>query len=1036
MADILRASLDPTQRQQAEDQLTEVQEIIGFPPLLLQVVMTNDFPLPVRQAGAIYLKNLVITSWNDKKSEDYEGPTFLLHEQDRSMLRDAIVDAIVHAPDILKTHLCVCLRTMIKHDFPTPWTLIVDKIHIHLQNPDATSCMGALHCLYQLIKTFEFNTVEQRMPLIEAMNLLLPLMYDLMETLLPNPSEQSMLMQKQLLKCFYSLIKYNLPLDLITKEIFSRWMEILRRVVAQPVPEHTMKVDETERLNLPWWKCKKWAIHVLYRLFGRYGSPTKNHKYAEFAEWYLNTFTGGILDVLFKILDEFRNNIYVSPRVLHQALSYIDQCVSHSHSWKLLKPHMCAIIENVLLPLMSYTKEDKELWETDPHEYIRIKFGIYDEDLVAPVNAAQGLLISCCKKRKEMFQSTMTLCMQVLTNQSGIYGAPTRDGALHMVGAVSDILIKKKYYKDQIDTLVTQFVFPEFNSPLGHMRARACWVLHYFANVKFKNQQILFHAADLTLNALLTDTDLPVKVEAALALQVLLNSQDKVTKYLEPKASAIAAELLSIIRETENDSLAVVLQGIVPMYATQLMPMAEEITDHLAYTFTKVLETDIGSDEMAIAAMGILNTIEVVVSSMGKSDDMLSKLERIVLKVVGHIFQGSVIEYYEEALFLLCILTSHSISEDAWKVLEMVYEIFEKDGGFDYFTDMMPVLHNYVTVSPEVFISKECNLVAIFNMCKRVLSGDVEEDNERYAAKLLEVIVLQYNGKIDNCLQPFVEVILTRLTRNVKTSELRIMLLQVLIAILYCNANLLFNIIGKLQESVPNASITTHFMKQWINDVDYFLGLHDRKLSVLGLCTLLKMGTSRPNIDEIVPKFLPSCLILFDGLKKAYKAQAEAKSDLTTTSDDSSDDDIEDEEVLESDEDEPDDMEKDYTDYFGNINQGDPFTAVYDSDDDDDDDYINEDVTECYTTPLDDEDCLIDEYIVFKSTLSDLSASEPALYTAMMSVLDEKQHKALQAVFVLADQRKAQQDSKRIEQSGGYSFTVPASVPTKFNFGS
>lgn len=49
--------------------------------------------------------------------------------------------------------------------------------------------------------------------------------------------------------------------------------------------------------------------------------------------------------------------------------------VSHAHSWKLLKPHMFAIIENVLLPLMSYSKADEELWSTDPHEYVRMKFG-------------------------------------------------------------------------------------------------------------------------------------------------------------------------------------------------------------------------------------------------------------------------------------------------------------------------------------------------------------------------------------------------------------------------------------------------------------------------------------------------------------------------------------------------------------------------------------------------------------------------------------------------------------------------------------
>lgn len=50
--------------------------------------------------------------------------------------------------------------------------------------------------------------------------------------------------------------------------------------------------------------------------------------------------------------------------------------VSHAHAWKFLKPHMFAIIQDVLFPIMSHSPADQELWETDPYEYIRVKFGM------------------------------------------------------------------------------------------------------------------------------------------------------------------------------------------------------------------------------------------------------------------------------------------------------------------------------------------------------------------------------------------------------------------------------------------------------------------------------------------------------------------------------------------------------------------------------------------------------------------------------------------------------------------------------------
>lgn len=108
------------------------------------------------------------------------------------------------------------------------------------------------------------------------------------------------------------------------------------------------------------------------------------------------------------------------------------------------------------------------------------------------------------------------------------------------VGSLADILLKKPLYKDQMDTLLQQYVFPEFGSAHGHMRARACWVLHYFSEIKFKQEQILAEATMLTVNALLTDTELPVKVEAAIALQMLLTNQERCQKYLESQVITIA----------------------------------------------------------------------------------------------------------------------------------------------------------------------------------------------------------------------------------------------------------------------------------------------------------------------------------------------------------------------------------------------------------------------------------------------------------------------------------------------------------------
>ncbi len=59
-------------------------------------------------------------------------------------------------------------------------------------------------------------------------------------------------------------------------------------------------------------------------------------------------------------------------------------------------------------------------------------------------------------------------------------------------------------------------------------------------------------------------------------------------------------------------------------------------------------------------------------------------------------------------------------------------------------------------------------------------------------------------------------------------------------------------------------------MKQY--NYEPFLGLHDRKVCVLGLCHLLQMPDS-PAVSGHAQQLVPSLILLFEGLKRAYAAR-------------------------------------------------------------------------------------------------------------------------------------------------------------------
>jgi len=519
-------------------------------------------------------------------------------------------------------------------------------------------------------------------------------------------------------------------------------------------------------------------------------------------------------------------------------------------------------------------------------------------------------------------------------------------------------------------------VLPEFKSPHGHLRARVCWLIQYFCHIKLNNKSLMGEILQQTVNSLLWDRDPPVKVEAAMALKKILTVPgESVVRYVEPHIQQITLELLTILRNTENDELTAVMRRIVCTYSKQLLPIMGQICHHLADTFIQILESGNDAEDKSVTVMGLLNTMETVLRIMEKNPPVHRVLEPIILKPIKFIFSNTIVEYYEEAMSLCCDLTSQYVSSDMWKMLEVTYNLLQRD-GYEYFCEMMPALHNYVTVDTNAFLSTPDNMMCMFNMCKAMMEGAAGEVTECHAAKLLEVIILQCKGRnIDEVIPIFVELVVSRLTKHIRTIQLRTRCVQVIIAALYYNPRLLLESLDNIQIPGLQGSVFGHFVNQFIHNTEGFTGVHDQKLCVLGVVHLMQIPES-PVVMACARHILPRALILFQGLNQAYSARRKKDED----SEEESDSDVEEavsEEKVPS--------------------------------------------LEAYSTPLNDDEA-VDEYIIFKEALSSLQNFNPRWFTQMTGHLNTAEAKILAQVVGLAELRMTERENKKIEETGGYQF--------------
>lgn len=108
-----------------------------------------------------------------------------------------------------------------------------------------------------------------------------------------------------------------------------------------------------------------------------------------------------------------------------------------------MQPHFDTLLRDIILPLLSHSDELAEMWEDDPLEYIRYNTTMY-VSMHSPNDAAATLIKDACTKRKGILDKSMQYCIQVLNSEAK---PEVKDGALHLVGTVYDVLLKNHVYK-------------------------------------------------------------------------------------------------------------------------------------------------------------------------------------------------------------------------------------------------------------------------------------------------------------------------------------------------------------------------------------------------------------------------------------------------------------------------------------------------------------------------------------------------------------------------------------------------------------
>ncbi|KAL2459824.1 Importin beta-like SAD2 [Forsythia ovata] len=1022
LALILQGALspNPNERKAAEESLNQYQYAPQHLVRLLQIIVDGNVDMAVRQVASIHFKNFIGKNW----SPHDPGEQSKISLSDKEVVRQNILNFVAQVPPLLRVQLGECLKTIIHADYPEQWPTLLHWVKHNMLDQQV---YGALFVLRILSRKYEFKSEEERTPVHHIVEETFPHLLNIFNRLvqIANPSIEVADLIKLICKIFWSSIYLEIPKQLFDSTVFNAWMVLFLNILERPVPLEGQPADPDLRKSWGWWKVKKWTVHILNRLYTRFGDlKLQNPDNKAFAQMFQKNYAGKILECHLNLLNVIRVGGYLPDRVINLILQYLSNSISKSNMYSQLQPRLDVVLFEIIFPLMCFNDNDQKLWDEDPHEYVRKGYDII-EDLYSPRTAAMDFVSELVRKRgKENLQKFILFIVEIFKryDEVPVEYKPYRqkDGALLAIGALCDKLKQTDPYKSELERMLVQHVFPEFTSPMGHLRAKAAWVSGQYAHVNFSDPNN-FRKALHSVVAGMRDPELPVRVDSVFALRSFVEACKDLGE-IRPILPQLLDEFFKLMNEVENEDLVFTLETVVDKFGEEMSPYALGLCQNLAAAFWKCMNTaeadEEGDDPGALAAVGCLRAISTILESVSRLPHLFVHIEPTLLPIMRRMLTTDGQEVFEEVLEIVSYMTffSPTISLDMWSLWQLMMEALA-DWAIDFFPNILVPLDNYISRSTVHFLTcKEPDYQqSLWNMISSIMGDKNLEDGDiEPAPKLIQVVFQNCRGQVDHWVEPYIRITMERLRRTEKP-YLKCLLMEVVADALYYNASLALNVLQKL-------NIATEVFNLWFQMLEQtkksgaranFKREHDKKVCCLGLASLIPLPADQlpgEALERVFKSTLDLLVAYKDQVAEAAKEEAEDDDDM-----DNFQTDDEDEEGDEFDKemgvDDEDGDEADSLQLQKLAARAKAFRSTESDDDDETDDDFSDD--EELQSPIDD----VDPFVFFVDIIKALQASDPMRFQNLTQTLDFRYQALANGVAQHAEQRRVEIEKQKMEKA-------------------
>eukprot|EP00347_Sterkiella_histriomuscorum_P021385 403334157 len=981
----------------------------------------------IASQAALYLKLKVQQSWgedmgkenmnsnnsNTQQSNEFAEP---LTHQDKEFLRHNIFKALDQAQGkTIQSAFQNIVYNIAQVDFPENWSVAIPEIDNRLKSGNENSQISGLIALKQVMEAFQFSLDHERAPLNVLVDVFFPVLEVLMQNISNSSSENQVQIMHLIAKIFFAANNVEISQFFVNNpQKVSPWIQFFLGIMETQLgdqfetpTESCQGIEELDRTLC--WKLKGIVAQNLHKLFQKYTAiliecrfGTANQvsdtqqQLRNFAQYFEVSHTQQVLQTLLKVILDKRTK-FVGTKTFCSALKSVQVAIKQKKTRDLIQEHISTILYDISLPQMLINENEYNLFNENAIEYVRMQ--VDQSNAFNAKHIIIGLVKTICgikQNRKQKISPHLQNYLQVLAQNLETPNDDFRikEAVLHSLGNLADLISKDRELMVSVEPLLQTFVYSELQSPNPYMKARACWLYGQFGKLPF-NEDHLRHVLNDVFQCL-SNEHLPVRVEAALALNFMLSHQIAID-FLRPGLETLLKTYLKIMDDIDFDELIKALQEIVDVYEDEIAPYALQLCQKLGDAYLRLISNkgtgDDEDQETTLSADGLMTAIRRVLESISGKEykQLYPQLEEILeqplfatLSPVGEMSTSEGLTCISELLY-----NQDQVSMRMWKFYVHIIDLVVNNKAVldENIAAAAVPLMNYISKDPNQFLQANFDghsaLDMMFGFIGRVFEvANLKEDEiEAMCAVTLLIALLENVSGIESSLHNIIEYLIRQLG-DAKTPDYKCMISQgVCMALMYNTQMALV--------SLEQMGCTENWVNLIFSQLDGLKQDFEIKRFIIGLSSLIQRDMSElpPSIQNQLPGIIKALVFLCQkSIVIREKALQKEKAE-------ECEDEQENDAIIEDEDNECELM----------------------SDEEDDEDYdCNEEMErDLYDSKLDE----VDEVIYFRDVFVGLEQSNPNMYNYyLQQCLDTNEQQNFQQAIDKAIQYQQMVQSQQQQQ--------------------